>query len=256
MSGDGPHPWRPTRLLLTCEHAGREIPSEYRKHFRGTGGVLRSHRGSDIGTLGVGIRMAAVLSVPLIITTICRLLVEVNRSLGHPELFSEYTRGLPASERSDIIDRYYRPHRECVAQAIDDATQAGHRVVHIGVHSFTDVWQGATRKLDIGLLFDPERAGESEVCDAWRVAMENAEKGMRVRFNEPYLGIDDGLTTAMRNRFSGDVYAGVEVEIRQGLILRSRDQRRMGDLLAGSLQTVLQCGKSGVASPFRADGNR
>ena len=239
MSGDGPHPWRPTRLLLTCEHAGREIPSEYRKHFRGAGGVLRSHRGSDMGTLGVGLRMASVLSAPLIVTTICRLLVEVNRSLDHPELFSEFTRGLPAPERSDIIGRYYRPHRESVEHAIDDATRAGHRVLHIGVHSFTDVWQERTRDIDIGLLFDPSRESEREVCAAWRERLGASNGGMRIRDNEPYLGIDDGLTTAMRNRFSGDAYAGVEVEVRQGLVLRARDQRRMGNFLAGSLQRVL-----------------
>jgi predicted N-formylglutamate amidohydrolase len=107
-------------------------------------------------------------------------------------------------------------------------------VLHIGVHSFTDVLDGQVRAVDIGLLFDPARRSESELCRAWRTGLESACDG-RVRFNEPYLGTDDGLTTALRAQFPDRAYAGVEVEVRQGLLTSEAAQRAFGALLARTL---------------------
>lgn len=230
---------RPSFILVTCEHAGRRIPVQYRSLFRGAGDALRSHRGSDIGALGVAMRMASGLSAPLLFTEIGRLLVESNRSIDHPDLFSRYTRDLSDAEKTRILDAYYWPYRRSVLEMLGIATRAGHRVLHVGVHSFTDVLDGVERSFDIGLLFDPDRRMETVFCNAWRSSLEETDAGWRVRFNEPYLGIDDGLTTAMRTEFPDGIYAGIEVEIRQGLILRNRQQAEMAEVLIEALHSAL-----------------
>lgn len=231
-----PAQWRPTSVLITCEHAGRVVPPEYAALFADTGPLLDSHRGWDPGALGVALQLARSLKAPLLAVTTTRLLVEANRSADHPDLFSRYTRDLDPRERDRIKRVYYLPHRRAVEAWI--ATRIGNdtegRVLHIGVHSFTDVFNGHTRTVDLGLLFDPARTAESDLCETWRSRLQ-AECPERVRFNEPYLGTDDGLTTAMRKTFPDGAYAGVEVELRQGLLTTEVGQRAFGNLLARTL---------------------
>jgi len=227
---------REVSVLVTCEHGGSEVPAEWRRLFRGARDVLHSHRGLDIGALGVARRLADRLSAPLISSTTTRLLIELNRSIGHPRLFSEFTSRLSEADRARLVDTYYVPYRCGVERVVGSLIGGGHRVLHVGVHSFTDVLDGDVRELEVGLLFDPDRDWEVSVCGAWRSAIEERCGGaLRVRENEPYAGVDDGLTTHLRGRFGGDEYAGIEVEIRQGLIGGASEQRRFGDLLAETI---------------------
>jgi predicted N-formylglutamate amidohydrolase len=235
--------WRPTEVLVTCEHAGHTVPPEYARLFADAGDLLVSHRGWDPGALGVALHLARTLRAPLMGVATTRLLVEANRSPGHPELFSRRVRALGTAERDRILSVYYLPHRRAVRAWVAhrigtgddcDARGNGGRVLHIGVHSFTDVLDGLVREVDIGLLFDPAREAESDLCGAWRAGLGDAYTGP-VRLNEPYLGTDDGLTTALREEFPDGAYAGVEVEVRQGLLTSETDQRAFAGLLARTL---------------------
>lgn len=230
-----PPVWRPTAVLVTCEHAGNEVPPAYAPWFADAGGALASHRGWDIGSLGYGMRLASRLSAPLIHTTVTRLLIEPNRSPDHPGLYSEFSRDRAPELRRAVFQAFYAPHRRSVESIIGALVQRGDRVLHLGAHSFTDVLDGNRRDMDIGLLFDPGRASEAAVCRAWGASLGLRAPDRVTRFNEPYLGTDDGLTTHLRTVFSADRYAGVEIEIRQGLIGHADEQRAMGDLLADTL---------------------
>jgi predicted N-formylglutamate amidohydrolase len=230
-------------VLITCEHAGNVVPPEYASLFSEAEELLRSHRGWDPGALGVALQLARALRAPLMGVRTTRLLVEANRSPDHPELFSPFTRPLETSERERIRRVYYLPHRRAVRAWIaariggegrPGVHDAGGRVLHVGVHSFIDVLNGQVRSVDIGLLFDPARRAESEQCHAWRMGLESVFEG-RVRFNEPYLGTDDGLTTALRTQFPDPAYAGIEIEVRQGLLTCEVGQRAVGGLLARTL---------------------
>lgn len=227
--------WRHTAILVTCEHAGNEVPAPYAGWFVNGASALDSHRGWDIGSLGYGMRLAARLAAPLIHTAVTRLLIETNRSPDHPGLFSEFGRDRPVEQRREVFHEFYVPHRRSVESTIDAFVQRGDRVLHLGAHSFTDVLDNKPRHMDIGLLFDPDRPSEASLCAAWGANLERSASDLRVRFNEPYLGTDDGLTTHLRTLFPADRYAGVEIEIRQGLIGRPPEQRAMGDLLADTL---------------------
>ena len=220
--------------IVTCEHAGHEIPPAYASCFVGAEEVLHSHRGWDPGSLGVGLRLSTRLSAPLLATTTSRLLVEANRSPHAPDLFSQYTRGLTDAERDRILRHHYLPHRRGVEGLINALIQAGERVLHLAVHSFTDVLDGVVRDVDLGLLFDPSRQSERLLCESWASSLQRACQ-FRVAFNRPYLGTDDGLTTALRTRFADGCYTGIEIEVRQGLLTRTQDQDRFGDLLAETL---------------------
>lgn len=205
------------RWLFTCEHGGRGVPGEYAALFRGADATLASHRGWDAGALDVFNAIAPSLADAAVAATMTRLLIDLNRSLHHPRVFSEFTRSLPAAVRKDIAARWWRPWRDRVTGTIAAWREAGHEVQHISVHSFTPVLDGEIRNADIGLLYDPARDPEGSFCRRLQALL--GERGWRVRRNYPYRGNDDGHTTALRRQF-GASYAGVELELNQALFPR------------------------------------
>lgn len=234
MASETESVFRYSAVVVTCEHAGNEVPAAYASCFAGAEEAIQSHRGWDPGTLGVGLRLSTRLAAPLVATTTTRLLVEANRSLHATDLFSAYTRGLSGPERSRIIEDHYLPHRRTIEGLIRSWIHAGERVLHLAVHSFTDVLDGIVRDMDLGLLYDPARTSERTLCESWAPGLV-AAGGLRVAFNRPYLGTDDGLTTFLRTMFPDDSYTGIEIELRQGLLGLPEEQVRMGDLLSATL---------------------
>jgi predicted N-formylglutamate amidohydrolase len=205
----------PLFILVTCEHGGNHIPAEYRNAFRDAGEALRSHRGYDAGALAMARDYAKALGAPLIASTTSRLLIDLNRSRGHPNLYSEFSREIPRHERQRIVERHYLPHRSLVEATIAQAVARGCQVLHICSHSFTPVLDGETRNADIGLLYDPARTKEREFCRQWQTQLASALPDCKTRLNYPYSGKADGLATYLRRQFAGDVYIGIEVEINQ-----------------------------------------
>src|SRR3569623_2690779 len=94
-------------FLISSEHGGNRIPARYRALFDGHAELLGSHRGYDAGALRLARELAQALDAPLFAATVSRLLIDLNRSLLHPQLYSEAPR--PASEavRREIWQRYY-----------------------------------------------------------------------------------------------------------------------------------------------------
>src|SRR5690606_32285750 len=139
-----------------------------------------------------------------------RLLVDLNRSLHHPRVFSEYSRPLSASQKRQLVARYYEPFRSEVREAIRTRTLAGRRVVHVSVHSFSHRWQGRNRRTDVGLLYDPARAGETRWASEWIARLQKAAPSLRIRRNHPYRGSADGFTRELRGMFAASRYVGIE----------------------------------------------
>jgi predicted N-formylglutamate amidohydrolase len=203
------------RLFITCEHAGNDVPDAYLPLFAGHEHLLPTHRGWDPGALILAREMAERFSAPLFFTTTTRLLVDANRSVGTPELHSEVTRHLPLAARREILAAWYHPHRQRTEQAIGAAIDGGAHVVHIASHSFTPELHGHVRTADVGLLYDPGRAGEVAFARLWLAAVHGADAGLRLRRNYPYLGKSDGLAQALRRRHLPDRYVGIELEVNQ-----------------------------------------
>jgi predicted N-formylglutamate amidohydrolase len=211
---------RRNRLAVTCEHGGREVPGAYAALFAGQDVLLHSHRGWDAGSLELGRQMANAFGVPLHAATTTRLLVDLNRSIGHRQLFSEITRPLSPARRLEIIDRYWRPHRQAVEDEVARLIASGARVIHVAAHSFTPTLDGAQRHADVAWLYDPRRPGESAFVRAWMMDFAQRAPGLRLRRNYPYQGRADGLTACLRRRHPDEAYVGIELEVNQGLVER------------------------------------
>ena len=202
-------------FFITCEHGGNRIPSRYHDFFRGREALLRTHRGYDVGALRVARELSEALSAPLLVSTVSRLLIDLNRSLGHPQLFSEATQPISGELRHEILTRYYLPYRTKAETSIEQMIARGQRVIHISCHSFTPELDGKVRDADLGLLYDPGRPAEAGLCRRWRVALKEYAAALRARMNYPYTGTADGFTVYLRRRFPGSQYLGIELEINQ-----------------------------------------
>lgn len=204
-------------LFLSCEHGGNRVPRALRHLFAGHASTLDSHRGYDRGALNVARHLSKALDAPLVSATTSRLVVDLNRSCGRRDLYSEFTRQLTAAERAALLDRYYLPYRRAVAEQIEALHMRKSFVIHISVHSFTPVLDGKRRQADIGLLYDPARHSEVAFVARWLAALRQAMPDARLRRNYPYKGASDGLTTALRREWDDSSYAGIELEINQTL---------------------------------------
>ncbi len=209
-------------LLLTCEHGGNDVPPEFAHLFVDANAVLASHRGWDPGALQLAEFLSEQFDCPLLSATVTRLLIELNRSLHHPRLFSEFSRTLPRETRQDVISRFYTPHIQRVRSTIQSLLRSNRQVLHVGVHTFTPVFNGESRNCDIGLLYDSRRQCEREFCLAWQHALSAADSTLRIRRNYPYRGSSDGLTTSLRREFKADRYLGVELEVANDLATGQR----------------------------------
>jgi predicted N-formylglutamate amidohydrolase len=231
-------------FLVTCEHGGNGIPASCRALFRGQRALLASHRGFDAGALVMATALAGAFAAPLVASTVSRLVVDLNRSLGHPQLWSTATRAAPRELRAEIVERYYRPYRTEVERRVRRATARGGRVIHLSSHSFTPVLDGDIRTADVGLLYDPARWGEAELCARWKASLAAIAPHLRVRRNYPYAGKGDGVTSSLRRAFPHGVYVGIELEINQRFVLA--DRRRFA-ALRGALIDALRAASRNFA---------
>jgi predicted N-formylglutamate amidohydrolase len=216
------------KVVFTCEHGGNTIPEKYLPLFRNQAELLNTHRAYDIGALPLLESLAGEVADVFFCAKESRLLVELNRSLHHPDLFSAFTRQLPPDEREELLRKYYFPYRRAVEDQIRHFIGQGNRVLHVSVHTFTPVLEGEERQADVGLLFDPARAWEKWLCERWRVLLHQANPDLVVRMNYPYLGVDDGLTTYLRTVFGPEAYAGIELEVNQKFFLSRNRGSQVG----------------------------
>ena len=226
------------RLLLSCEHASPLIPEPYVQLLAGARHLLHSHRGYDIGAAAV-CRGLEGLAEAALYGGCSRLLIDLNRSLHHRGVFSDFSQHLPRAAREEVVARYYTPFRNAVLAAVEEIIARHGGVLHLSVHSFTPVLNGVVRFTDLGILYDPRREGEKELARRLASALRASDPSLALRMNYPYRGVADGHTTALRRRCGDRGYLGLELEINQKLVMDDRGRSAVVALLAEGLR---RCG--------------
>lgn len=170
-------------------------------------------------------------------STVSRLLVDLNRSVGHPHQISQMVPDAPSAIRETILRDFFTPYRARVEALVAQARTRGDRVVHLSSHSFTPILDGVVRTADVGLLYDPSRAGEAALCARWKDSLKGRAPHLRVRRNYPYLGKGDGLTSHLRRRYGPKSYLGIELEISQAMVSHPKARwRSVRDLVVESFR--------------------
>ena len=217
------------KLMLTCEHASYRLPAAFKKAVPAE--VLKTHRAYDIGALAV-FRKLVKFAKPEFSCEgkFSRLFLDLNRTITNKSAFSEYYESLEASDKTAAekakaqATAYWKEYRAAIEKFVETALKSKTRtaksepeIVHLGIHSFTPVLNGKVRNADIGILYDPSRPQERAYADVIKDEIKRLYPAMKVRFNYPYKGTSDGLTTTLRKKF-GPQYVGIEIEINQKLL--------------------------------------
>ena len=228
------------KYIFTCEHASNQVPEEFGYLFEvdEAKDLLESHRGWDPGALQLAEILSENLSAPLFVYPWTRLLIEVNRSQGHPRQYSEFSQNLTERDKEKLLNNYYLAYRQRVEREIETITKSGSQAVHVGIHSFVPELNGIKRDFEIGLLYDPSRSSEKDFCREWKLQMKRKLPDVRVRMNQPYKGASDGFTTALRKKFDEVQYMGIELEVNQKLALDENVFKKIGEVMAQNLSEI------------------
>lgn len=227
------------RCLIVCEHASNRIPPDY-ADLGLDRAALSSHIAWDPGAFEVAAAMSALLDAPLVRQRFSRLLYDCNRppheASAVPVKSEVYdipgNAGLADDVRRERAERFYFPFRAALAGAIEGRATPP---VLVTVHSFTPVYHGARREVEIGILHD----ADARLADAVLAQAGRQDGGFVVRRNEPY-GPQDGVTHTLREHALPRGLLNVMIEIRNDLIATPESQDAMARLLAAWLTSALE----------------
>lgn len=224
-------------IVLVCEHASRRVPERL-----GTLGLteqaLESHIAWDPGALAVARLLAAKLDAALIYQRFSRLAYDCNRppeaEAAMPVVSEVYeipgNRTMSSDERRARVDEIYLPFHDAVARFVSERKSGGRPPVLVTMHSFTPVYFGNPRAVEIGVLHD----ADSRLADHMLSAATKGQVAYDIRRNEPY-GPADGVTHSLIEYGVQNGLPNVMIEIRNDLIRNDIGQRVMADYLEGLL---------------------
>lgn len=225
----------PAQALVLCEHASAEIPEEFKSLGLPPEARL-SHVAWDPGALTLARDLAGALHAPLVFGGVSRLLYDCNRppeAAGAMPEKSEIhdipgNRALSAAAREDRVARIYRPF----CAAVDRAIEAARPAALITVHSFTPIYYGKPRAVEIGVLHDTD----SRLADA--LLNELSGSSYQVERNLPY-GPADGVTHSLKQHAITRGLANVMLEVRNDLLADPDKAADIAALLSRALIAAL-----------------
>lgn len=219
-------------LLITCEHATNYIPQQYQALFVDATEILHTHRAIDIGALDLAKYLAHTFNAPLYPSTVSRLLIDCNRSLTNPNVFSAWSKKLSAGEKIHCVEKYYHTFRQPVLTYLRTCKK---KILHLSIHSFTPRLYNKERLTEIGFLYDPKRESEKQFVLKWKKEINLYTDRYRVRMNYPYRGTSDGFTRYLRTVYVDTQYMGLEVEVNQKVM---QDELRKQTLITCLTKTL------------------
>ncbi|WP_264210879.1 N-formylglutamate amidohydrolase [Leisingera thetidis] len=227
-------------VLLLCEHASSDIPARY-------GGLglkeadRLSHAAWDPGARAVALHMSRALDAPLVASRVSRLVYDCNRPPEAASAMPEKSelvevpgnKELTAAQRQERVDTVYAPFCGTVSKVINARKEAGLRTVLVTMHSFTPVYYGQHRAVEIGVLHD----SDSRLADAM-LAAAPALPHRHVERNAPY-GPADGVTHSLKIHGLAHGLANVMIEIRNDLVTSPEEEEAMAEEMLTLLRPAL-----------------
>jgi predicted N-formylglutamate amidohydrolase len=225
LRGDDPTPVRTLRdtgrsdFLLTADHAGRAIPRTLDR-LGLPESELDRHIAWDIGIAGVTERLSVALDATAVLQAYSRLVIDCNRDPSVPSSIPEISEataipgnvGLSAEARTARRQAIFDPYHARIRALLDARQAAARRTVFVAMHSFTPVFKGESRAMQIGVLYNRDARLATIMLDLLR-----AEGDLVVGDNAPY-AVSDVTDYGVPVHAERRGLSHVEIEIRQDLI--------------------------------------
>lgn len=208
------------RVVLLCEHASNHIPDKY----RGLGlspEDRESHAAWDPGARELTCLLSQELDAVAVMSRVSRLVYDCNRPPEAPSAIPKKSElievpgniCLSDELRAARVNEVYAPF----CGEVDKVLNArGSDTVIVTIHSFTPVFFGKPRAVEIGLLHDDD----TRLVDAM-LEQANLVPDRRIERNEPY-GPQDGVTHSLKLHALTRGMANVMIEVRNDL-MRNRE---------------------------------
>ncbi len=221
--GSSPH-------VLICEHASNRVPQNL-ANLGVSDEDLRRHIAWDIGAEATARILARIMDAPLIVQRYSRLVYDCNRppeaESAMPEVSEIFeipgNRNLTPPARLARTREIARPFHAAVEAFLDGRAAEKRLTILSSIHSFTAVYKGKQRDIDVGFLFDR---------DAWLanflIKVFPLEKA---RLNEPY-GPKDGVMHLLNLHAAPRGLKHVMIEIRNDLISDHAGQNAWANYLS------------------------
>ncbi|WP_274423216.1 N-formylglutamate amidohydrolase [Chelativorans sp. YIM 93263] len=227
-------------VVLVCEHASSRVPVQL-----GNLGLapdqLNSHVGWDPGARDLALELSETFDAPLVAARFSRLVYDCNRPPHAPSAIpyeSEVclvpgNREVSPAERDARAQALYGPFHRAVSETLVSRRNGTQVPVMLTIHSFTPVFHGVARKVEIGFLH-----GEDGTLAQDLAADCRARSGYDVRLNEPYAPKDGVLHTIDRHLADGP-FPYAMIEVRNDLLTNPDKRADILALLSSSLRAVL-----------------
>ncbi|SFR46126.1 N-formylglutamate amidohydrolase [Litoreibacter janthinus] len=230
LNADGRSP-----VVFVCEHASNRVPAS----LNGLGltqDQLQTHVAWDPGASKLARRLSAVFNASLIEARFSRLVYDCNRPPDAPSAMPADTEVCPIpgnaaitpAARAARAHAIYEPFHREVSRILDGKRKAFIAPVLVTIHSFTPVFHGQKRDVEIGLL----HAQDNRLADALMQAMTDAPHD--IRFNAPY-GPEDGVLHSIEKHLLEGPLPYVMIEVRNDLLASEAGLSNMSALLARSI---------------------
>lgn len=221
-------------IVLTCEHASEDYPAPFKRDPRDER-LVGDHWSYDLGAAELTRELAAATGWPAVLSRFSRLLIDPNRPLDSDTLFRDVADGQPVfvnseatdSEKAQRIELLYKPYHAAVAELMSRPE------VRMGfsIHSFTPVYEGSPRQVEVGVLFSKQESEARTLRDAF------GEAGFDARLNEPYSGAL-GLMYCVEMHAEALGKVSLELELRQDLASDAVMRTRVAGVLAKTLAEI------------------
>jgi len=222
---------RPSRLLITCDHASNHVPRGVNGGDLGLSVAdMHRHIAYDIGAAAVTRHLAEHLGATTILSRFSRLVIDPNRGEDDPTLMMRFYDGtiIPGNRHADAreitrrLNAWYRPYHAAYARL---AARRDDTVI-VAIHSFTPRLNGRPpRPWHISLLFADDQRLSNPLMQRLR-----QDADLCVGANEPYAGYLPGDTIDRHALQHGR--PNVLLEFRHDLIADDAGQRAWAKRLA------------------------
>lgn len=238
-----------SRIVLVCEHASNHFPHEY--HDLGLNASEKiSHVAWDIGARGLSERLSEKLDAVLVEGAVSRLIYDCNRPPSASDAMPAKSeiivvpgnQSIAPEDREKRIATICEPFRRTLADTIQRTSGTP---ILITVHSFTPVYYGKFREVEVGIIHHADdRLARSIVKNA------AGRSDLKFALNEPYSQADGVAHTLMLHGTENGLVNAM-IEVRNDLLETPEQQEAIAEMLAALVRDSL----SELNEPLYAEGH-
>ena len=215
---------KPAPFLFSCEHASNFLPpsvspSKQDQQF------LQTHWAWDIGVPQLLRTLVDMTPSQVILARFSRLFIDPNRSLQRPDLIVpsigghslSFNQNISKQERTERLNRYYHPYHQAFDEMVGTRCKSAEPFALISFHSFTPIWNGDLRSMDIGLLYDDHNDNDPHLGLVSALEENFQKQGFFTERNQPYTG-QSGLMFSVQQQGQKHKVPHIELEFNQAIL--------------------------------------